>query len=79
MYHRPGPKLKGYMDQHSSDDPSAVRVIRAKSNLLHELCQSLQTRFSDMTTSLLQATKLADLNSWRDVQYSDGMKFAITK
>ncbi|KAK5866640.1 hypothetical protein PBY51_020815 [Eleginops maclovinus] len=59
------------MDQHSSDDTTVARVIRAKSKLLDELCQRFQTRFSDMTTSLLHATKLVNLDSWPDVEHSD--------
>ena len=61
------------MDQHESDDSTVNRVMRAKAMLLDELCQSLQTRFSDMSTSLLQATKLVNLNSWPDADHSEGM------
>ncbi|CAK6978282.1 zinc finger protein 862-like isoform X2 [Scomber scombrus] len=68
---RPGPKLKAYMDQHVSDDSTVNRVMRAKTMLLDELCQSLQTRFSDMSTSHLQAIRLVNLNSWSDAEHSE--------
>ncbi|KAK9972413.1 hypothetical protein ABG768_025720, partial [Culter alburnus] len=63
----PGPKLKACMKQHENDDSVLNRVMKAKSELLDKLWQSLQSRFTDMTIGILQATKLVNLNSWPDL------------
>ncbi|XP_060782584.1 zinc finger protein 862-like [Neoarius graeffei] len=68
---RSGPKVKAHVDQHESDDNTVNRVMRAKSLLLDKLCQTLQTRFSDMSMSILQATKLVNLKSWPDAENSE--------
>ncbi|XP_077052804.1 uncharacterized protein LOC143702636 isoform X2 [Siphateles boraxobius] len=67
---QPGPKLKACMKQHENDDSALNHVMKAKCELLDKLCQSLQSRFTDMTIGILQATKLVNLNSWPDADRS---------
>ena len=67
------------MDQHSSYDTTVVRVISTKSKLLDKLCRSPNQilRHDCKPASSLKVGGSEQF--WPDVEYSDGMKFAITK